>query len=163
MATKPSHCDIIHKGLCGPLANSRFHHRPPQHRPDSRLEAAYHRADKAIEKVVDLLAAARPLRLPIGRKHRRPQAQPHASTAYRPPHFYAKNRGILTFSNLLSPSTLTSRLTKLLDASSQTTGDRESKDASGSVLSKSVAIVVNWVQTKSVIPVIAGFQNMRSI
>jgi len=41
------------------LANSRFHHRPiPQHRPDSRLEAAYHRADKAIEKVVDLLAAA---------------------------------------------------------------------------------------------------------
>jgi hypothetical protein len=37
----------------------RFHHRPnPEHRPDSRLEAAYHRADKAIEKVVDLLAAA---------------------------------------------------------------------------------------------------------
>jgi hypothetical protein len=29
-----------------------------QHRPDSRLEAAYHRADAAIQKVVDLLAAA---------------------------------------------------------------------------------------------------------
>ena len=44
---------FFHKRLCGPLANSRFHHRPdPQHRPDSRLEAAYHRADKAIEKVV---------------------------------------------------------------------------------------------------------------
>jgi hypothetical protein len=50
---------FFHKRLCGPLANSRFHHRPdPQHRPDSRLEVAYHRADKAIQKVVDLLAAA---------------------------------------------------------------------------------------------------------
>src|SRR6516162_7872511 len=50
---------LFHKRLCGPLANSRFHHQPnPQHRPDSRLEAAYHRADKAIEKVVHLLAAA---------------------------------------------------------------------------------------------------------
>ena len=29
-----------------------------QHRPDSRLEAAYHRADTAIQRVVDLLAAA---------------------------------------------------------------------------------------------------------
>jgi hypothetical protein len=45
--------------LCRPVANSRFHHRPaPQNRPDSRLEAAYHRADKAILRVVDLLAAA---------------------------------------------------------------------------------------------------------
>jgi hypothetical protein len=50
---------FFHKRLCGPLANSRFHHQPdPQHRPDSRLEAAYHRADAAIQKVVDLLAAA---------------------------------------------------------------------------------------------------------
>jgi hypothetical protein len=50
---------FFHKRLCGPLANSRFHHRPdPQHRPNSRLEAAYHRADKAIENVVHLLAAA---------------------------------------------------------------------------------------------------------
>ncbi len=50
---------FFHKRLCGPLANSRFHHRPdPAHRPNSRLEAAYHRADNAIQRVVDLLAAA---------------------------------------------------------------------------------------------------------
>jgi len=50
---------FFHKHLCGPLANSRFHHRPdPQYRPDSRLEVAYHRADKAIQQVVHLLAAA---------------------------------------------------------------------------------------------------------
>jgi hypothetical protein len=50
---------FFHKRLCGPLANSRFHHQPvAKHRPDSRLEAAYHRADAAIHKVVDLLAAA---------------------------------------------------------------------------------------------------------
>jgi hypothetical protein len=50
---------FFHKRLCGPLANSRFHHRPdPQHRPDSRLEAAYHRADAAIQRVVHLVAAA---------------------------------------------------------------------------------------------------------
>jgi hypothetical protein len=50
---------FFHKRLCGPLANSRFHHRPdPQHRPHSRLEAAYHRADKAIKHVVQLLTAA---------------------------------------------------------------------------------------------------------
>jgi hypothetical protein len=50
---------FFHKRLCGPLANSRFHHRPDlQHRPNSRLEVAYHRADKAIQQVVDLLVAA---------------------------------------------------------------------------------------------------------
>jgi hypothetical protein len=50
---------FFHKRLCGPLANSRFHHRPdPAHQPNSKLEAAYHQADKAIEKIVELLAAA---------------------------------------------------------------------------------------------------------
>ena len=50
---------FFHKRLCGPLANSRFHHQPdPKYQPDSRLEAAYYRADAAIQKVVDLLAAA---------------------------------------------------------------------------------------------------------
>jgi hypothetical protein len=50
---------FFHKRLCGPLANSRFHHQPdPQHRPDSKLEAAYHKADKAIENIVNLLQAA---------------------------------------------------------------------------------------------------------
>jgi hypothetical protein len=50
---------FFHKRLCGPLANSRFHHQPDaEHRPDSRLEKAYHRADKAIQNVVEMLAAA---------------------------------------------------------------------------------------------------------
>jgi hypothetical protein len=50
---------FFHKRLCGPLANSRFHHRAdPDHRPESKLEAAYHKADNAIQQIVDLLAAA---------------------------------------------------------------------------------------------------------
>jgi hypothetical protein len=50
---------FFHKRLCGPLANSQFHHQPdPAFRPNSKLEAAYHRADKAIQNIVDLLAAA---------------------------------------------------------------------------------------------------------
>ena len=50
---------FFHKRLCGPLANSRFHHQPDaKHRPHSQLEAAYHRADKAINQIVELLAAA---------------------------------------------------------------------------------------------------------
>jgi hypothetical protein len=49
---------FFHKRLCGPLANSRFHHRPDaRHQPVSKLETAYHRADKAIQHIVDLLAA----------------------------------------------------------------------------------------------------------
>jgi hypothetical protein len=51
---------FFHKRLCGPLANSRFHHQPDaKHRPHSQLEAAYHRADKAINQIVGLLAADR--------------------------------------------------------------------------------------------------------
>jgi len=50
---------FFHKRLCGPLANSCFHHQPDaDHRPESKLEAAYHEADKAIQQIVDLLAAA---------------------------------------------------------------------------------------------------------
>jgi len=50
---------FFHKRLCGPLANSRFHYKPdPAHRPNSKLEAAYHKADTAIQEIVDLLAAA---------------------------------------------------------------------------------------------------------
>jgi hypothetical protein len=50
---------FFHKRLYGPLANSRFHHQPhPAHQPNSKLEAAYHKADKAIEQIVDLLKAA---------------------------------------------------------------------------------------------------------
>lgn len=50
---------FFHKRLCGPLANSCFHHQPnAEHCPKSKLEAAYHKADKAINQIVDLLAAA---------------------------------------------------------------------------------------------------------
>ena len=50
---------FFHKRLCGPLANSRFHHRPdPVNPPNSKLEAAYHKADKAIENILTLLLAA---------------------------------------------------------------------------------------------------------
>jgi hypothetical protein len=49
---------FFHKRLCGPLANSCFHNQPdPKHRPNSKLEAAYHKADKAIQEIVELLAA----------------------------------------------------------------------------------------------------------
>jgi hypothetical protein len=50
---------FFHNQLCGHLANSRFHHQPnPTHKPDSKLEAAYHKADNAIQQLIDLLAAA---------------------------------------------------------------------------------------------------------
>lgn len=50
---------FFHQRLCGPLANSRFHHQPDsRHAPHSKLEAAYHKADRAIQNIVDLLAAA---------------------------------------------------------------------------------------------------------
>jgi hypothetical protein len=50
---------FFHQRLCGPLANSRFHHKPdPKHCPKSKLEVAYHKADTAIQDIVDLLAAA---------------------------------------------------------------------------------------------------------
>jgi hypothetical protein len=49
---------FFHKRLCGPLANSRFHHQPnAAHRPHSKLEIAYYKADSAIQDIVDLLAA----------------------------------------------------------------------------------------------------------
>ena len=50
---------FFHKRLFGPLANSRFHHKPePALSLNSKLEAAYHKADKAIENIVHLLKAA---------------------------------------------------------------------------------------------------------
>jgi DNA-binding PadR family transcriptional regulator len=49
---------LFHKRVCGPLANSLFHHRPDKfHLIDSTLEKAYHRADDSIETIVALLAA----------------------------------------------------------------------------------------------------------
>jgi hypothetical protein len=50
---------FFHKRLGGPLANSRFHDQPdPKNRPNSKLEAAYPKADKAIENIVNQLKAA---------------------------------------------------------------------------------------------------------
>src|SRR5256714_2294905 len=49
---------FFHKRLCGPLANTRFHHRPdPHHQPATKLEPAYTRADKTTHQILDLLAA----------------------------------------------------------------------------------------------------------
>jgi hypothetical protein len=50
---------LFHKRVCGPLANSLFRHRPaPDPKPNSKIETAYHHADRAIQRLVDLLAAA---------------------------------------------------------------------------------------------------------
>ena len=50
---------LFHKQLCGPLANSLFHHQPaPTLHPSSKLEAAYHKADHSIQNIIQLLKAA---------------------------------------------------------------------------------------------------------
>ena len=50
---------LFHQRLCGPLAHSLFHHRPdPKVQLNSPLEAAYHKADAAIENILHLLEAA---------------------------------------------------------------------------------------------------------
>ena len=47
---------LFHQRLCGPLANSLFNHRPnPNFQPDSKLEAAVHKADDSIQRVIELL------------------------------------------------------------------------------------------------------------
>ena len=49
---------LFHKRVCGPLANTLFHHRPDD-RPTApaKIEVAYHQADAAIQRLIDLLAA----------------------------------------------------------------------------------------------------------
>jgi hypothetical protein len=50
---------LFHKQLCGPLANSPFHHHPTAAlRPNSKLEAAFHKADHSIQNLIQLLEAA---------------------------------------------------------------------------------------------------------
>ncbi len=50
---------LFHKQLCGPLANSLFHHQTvPALRPKSKLEAAFHKADQSIQNILQLLEAA---------------------------------------------------------------------------------------------------------
>jgi len=49
---------LFHKRICGPIANSLFPFRPSlQDHSKSKLETAYHKADKAIQNTIDLLAA----------------------------------------------------------------------------------------------------------
>jgi len=49
---------LFHQRVCGPLANSLFHRRPNQTRtPLSKIEAAYHKANRSIDQVIQLLAA----------------------------------------------------------------------------------------------------------
>jgi hypothetical protein len=48
---------LFHKRVCGPLANSLFHRPVPTAKPLSKLEAAYHKADRSIDQVIQLLAA----------------------------------------------------------------------------------------------------------
>jgi hypothetical protein len=50
---------LFHQRLCGPLANSLFHHQPDADaRPKSKLEAAYHKADASLRNIIQLLEAA---------------------------------------------------------------------------------------------------------
>ena len=49
---------LFHHRICGPLANSLFQHQPAKTaKPPAKIEAAYHKADAAIQKLVDLVAA----------------------------------------------------------------------------------------------------------
>ena len=50
---------LFHQRLCGPLAHSLFHHQPdPAMIPNTKLEAALHKADNSIREIVQLLEAA---------------------------------------------------------------------------------------------------------
>ena len=49
---------LFHKRVCGPLADSLFNKPPqPDLPPPTKIEAAYRRADKSIQHIIDLLAA----------------------------------------------------------------------------------------------------------
>jgi hypothetical protein len=49
---------LFHKQVCGPVANTLFHHRPTKTpTPPAKIESAYHKADVAIQQLIDLLAA----------------------------------------------------------------------------------------------------------
>lgn len=49
---------LFHQRVCGPLANTLFHHRPEKtsHLP-AKIEILYHKADAAIQNLIDLVAA----------------------------------------------------------------------------------------------------------
>ena len=49
---------LFHKRICGPIANSLFQFRPSLNgHSKSKLEAAFHKTDQAIQDTIDLLAA----------------------------------------------------------------------------------------------------------
>lgn len=49
---------LFHQRVCGPIANSLFQPRPTKTAPPlSKIEAAYRKADRSIEQVIQLLAA----------------------------------------------------------------------------------------------------------
>jgi len=49
---------LFHQRVCGPLANSLFHHRPTQSSlPLSKIEATYPKADRSLNQIIELLAA----------------------------------------------------------------------------------------------------------
>ena len=49
---------LFHKRICGPLANTLFHHKPRRSpRPPVNIETAYHQADTAIQKLIEQVAA----------------------------------------------------------------------------------------------------------
>jgi hypothetical protein len=49
---------LFHHRVCGPPANSLFHHRPDETlKPPCKIETAFHKADQTIQQVLDLLAA----------------------------------------------------------------------------------------------------------
>jgi len=49
---------LFHKRICGPIANSLFQFKPSlQGHPKSKLEVAYYKVDKAVQKTIELLAA----------------------------------------------------------------------------------------------------------
>jgi DNA-binding HxlR family transcriptional regulator len=50
---------LFHKRVCGPVANSLFERQPnQQHKPKSKIETAYYKADAAIQNVLNELAMA---------------------------------------------------------------------------------------------------------
>jgi hypothetical protein len=49
---------LFHQRVCGPLANSLFHQRPTNSQPPiSKIEAAYRKADRSLDHIIELLAA----------------------------------------------------------------------------------------------------------
>jgi hypothetical protein len=49
---------LFHQRVCGPVANSLFHQRSINSRPPiSKIEAAYRKADRSLDQIIQLLAA----------------------------------------------------------------------------------------------------------